>query len=684
MQYNQEHIEQFLNYKFSQLSPNEFIGLRALPSKYSSQKLSGLYNDKSVLISDMQKLAGQLNVYISVNPLKYDDHSTVNSCAPGPSFKDPHATRLATLYIDIDPVRESNCAATENEVLNARDVGNKIATCLSQKGIQYYSNFSGNGYSFLVNLPNYQTSKSAQIAKLLNYLNAAFKTEYAKVDTTVHSPSQIMRMMGTLNMKGEPTIERPHRLAAIFSDYSSNLPAYDVLELFSTEISSVDLYSKSQNLNKPNPNVTPSNDYSNFKNNIKTLDIVTLVKNYNLYCKQIDHNKHAILCPNRSEHTDNSDGSGATIVLQDGFPPSVAFKCHHDHCQHINTAYFLNNYFDPTEVDKLCTLPFEKNITAKQTTPKLFKDEFILKKVWDLVSEPQPEYEYIVEDLLLSEGLGLLASQPKVGKTTMLRELCVAVAHGEEFFGKKTRKGPVVFLALEELVSQMNKEFIKLGVRPETELYIHAAPAPSGAVEKLATLIETYKPVLLVVDTMHKLVRFKDGNDYTSVNLALEPILALARQYKCSIVLTHHLKKDSNSNSGNNILGSTAIHGAFDTLIYIEKIKDDRIMSVDYRYAPVNRFEKSILKLDESSRLSLLNAAEHKGKILDSEVLNYVTDNPSCTQDQIIEALEKNRADVIKALKRLVSIGLIEKSSKAAKGSPYTYKLKDSVPFMEL
>lgn len=679
MTYDQQQIEKFLNFKFSQLGPDEYVGLRVLPSG-----VSGLYNDKSTLFSDIQKMAGKQNIYISVNPLKHDANLAVNQVASGPSFKDIHATRLTTLYIDIDPRREPNRAATDAEVSSAYDVANKIETCLTQKGIRYYFNFSGNGYSFLVNLPNYQTNKCDEIAKLLNYFNTAFKTEHAKVDTGVYNPSRIMRMIGTLNMKGENTTERPYRLAMTISDYSSILPAYDVLELFKDEISSVNnTYSKSQGSNFHNSTATSKDDYSIYKNDIRTLNIVALAKNHDLYCRQINNNTHAILCPNRSEHTDNSDGTGATVIFQDGFPPSVGFKCHHDHCQHISTSKFLN-YFDPIEVDALCTRPFEKSNVEKATKPEFYKNEFVLKKVWDLVSEPEPEYEYIIEDLLLNEGIALLASQPKVGKTTFTRQACVAVAHGEDFLGKKTRKGPVVFLALEELVHQMNKEFVKLGVRPDTELYIHAAPAPSDAVEKLIAIIETYKPVLLVIDTMHKLVRFKDGNDYTSVNLALEPILALARHYKCSIVLTHHLKKQPDNNSGNTILGSTAIHGAFDTLVYIDKADDERILKVEYRYAPPNPIEKSILKLDESSRLSLLNASEHKDKILDSEVLTYITDNPNCLQEQIIASVGKSKKEVIRTLNRLTAKRLIEKSGSGKKGDAYTYKTVFSVPTMDI
>jgi RecA-family ATPase len=54
--------------------------------------------------------------------------------------------------------------------------------------------------------------------------------------------------------------------------------------------------------------------------------------------------------------------------------------------------------------------------------------------------------------------MSLLVAKPKVGKTTLAFNLAVAVSRGEEFLGRKTTQGPVVYLALEEKKGEIKKK----------------------------------------------------------------------------------------------------------------------------------------------------------------------------------------------------------------------------------
>lgn len=687
--YDEAIIRPYLNFVFSDIRIDEYIGLRIL-SKDKSQKLSGLYNNQESLISDIIKYSGSFNIYNSVNPLKFVNGLSVNSVKAGSSFKDTDVSRITTAYIDIDAKRIANSPATQIEIEYAERVAESVSNLLTQKNISYEANFSGNGCSILIRLPSYDCYRSEEIGAFLEMLDSQCSTEFAKVDTSVFNSSRIMRTIGTLNMKGESTQERPHRLSKTLTSYDqAHQKEYDILDLFSSEITQFKstqvpyAYQPSVVAIKKH-SVSTIYDYSKFSGDIRTLNLVDLFKRKGLYIRQIEQDKHIVLCPNRAEHSDNTDGKSSTIIICGGFPPVTAFKCHHDHCKNLDLKYFLNTCCTPEEVDTLCARPFEKILKSKQL-PLLFNNEFNLVKAYDLLSQPKPDYEYVVEDILLTGGLGLMSSQPKVGKTTLLRHLCFAVAMGEDFLGKRTRKGPVIFLALEEHIYQMQKEFDKLGLSDDTELYVHAGPAPADAVEKLVPLIEKHNPILIVIDTMHKLVKFKDGNQYTEVNLALEPVLSLARKYNCSILLTHHLNKSTESNdNGRKILGSTAIQGAFDTLIYIERDGQKRTMEVEYRYQPANPIPRSIVQLNqETARLSIIGESEFKEENLDSLVLNLLKDHKSLKQEEIIKRLERQKILVLKALDRLVAEGLLEKSGNGKKGSPYVFHLKNDVPSIE-
>ena len=57
----------------------------------------------------------------------------------------------------------------------------------------------------------------------------------------------------------------------------------------------------------------------------------------------------------------------------------------------------------------------------------------------ELANAAPEQYHGLVDDLLLEVGVSMLAAKPKTGKSTLLRQLAVAVAEGTEFFGKQPR-----------------------------------------------------------------------------------------------------------------------------------------------------------------------------------------------------------------------------------------------------
>jgi replicative DNA helicase len=65
----------------------------------------------------------------------------------------------------------------------------------------------------------------------------------------------------------------------------------------------------------------------------------------------------------------------------------------------------------------------------------------------DLLCKDMPSPTYILKPFL-AEGLTVLAASPKVGKTTLARQISEAVNCGSEVLGEKCTKGDVLFLSL--------------------------------------------------------------------------------------------------------------------------------------------------------------------------------------------------------------------------------------------
>jgi hypothetical protein len=77
---------------------------------------------------------------------------------------------------------------------------------------------SGNGAYLLypIDVPNDEESTKL-MRRCLESVACKFDTEKARVDRSTFNASRILRVPGTLNCKGDPTPERPHRRAILTS-----------------------------------------------------------------------------------------------------------------------------------------------------------------------------------------------------------------------------------------------------------------------------------------------------------------------------------------------------------------------------------------------------------------------------------------------------------------------------------
>lgn len=305
-------------------------------------------------------------------------------------------------------------------------------------------------------------------------------------------------------------------------------------------------------------------------------------------------------------------------------------------------------------------------------------NDFQFVKAYDLLNEIDETQLYVVERLLLDNGTSLFVSKAKTGKTTLLRDLAVSVARGEKFLGYQTIQGPVLYLAMEEHKKFMKIELQKLGVNENDPIYIHAAPSPTNAVEKLRPLVEHYRPKLIIIDTLHKFTKFKNGNDYAEVNTALEPILTLARESDCHIAIAHHMGKSDDRSPEDLILGSTAIHGAFDTYIFITKnSQGDRVISTDQRHG--ENLASHFLKLDEINRkLSIVTKEEEVTSTIELEILKRLKISPKgVSVNELKSELGKRSENVLYVLNKLVAAEKVTCKGKGKKGDPKIYSIAD-------
>lgn len=304
----------------------------------------------------------------------------------------------------------------------------------------------------------------------------------------------------------------------------------------------------------------------------------------------------------------------------------------------------------------------------------------------DLLQEPEEDIPFVVQDLLPTGGSSILAGEPKAGKSTVARTLILCVAMGKDFCGRSVVKGPVVYLALEDKRAEVQRQLKSMRRAWGGDcdpILIHVGPAPTNPTEGLALLeaaILEHKPVLVVIDVLHRFTRIGQTNDYGEVSTAMEKVNDLARRMNCHIMALHHVGKSRDKFGIDRILGSTAFAGAVDTaLFYTRSSKGREVEASHLRYG--TELPKTRMKLDRQSGLVLPDGlvAERNDESLKDQILGVLGKQATMTQDEVRSALGGDTADTSRVLKRLVTTAEVVRSGRGVKGDPHKYSLPVSL-----
>ena len=300
-----------------------------------------------------------------------------------------------------------------------------------------------------------------------------------------------------------------------------------------------------------------------------------------------------------------------------------------------------------------------------------------------------PEHTtFTVEGLLPARGLSLWVAKPKQGKSTMLRQLALAVASGQPFLGREVGQGGVLYLALEEKMSEVQSHLKQLGFDGSQPIYVHCGAIDRNeALEGLREAIEHYPDIkLVIIDPLFRFVGgVRDSNDYIAVNNALEPLLELARNCNVHISIAHHAKKRECDDMRDTILGSQALAGGADTLVYMRTDRTGlRTIATTQRYGS-DLTETRLIWNAEERRMSIGDtlievqhiSAEETRERIENEMLDHVRRYPDSTQPEITGTARGNATTKREVFNSIVEIGYLVRSGEGCKGSPYRYRVPE-------
>lgn len=194
-----------------------------------------------------------------------------------------------------------------------------------------------------------------------------------------------------------------------------------------------------------------------------------------------------------------------------------------------------------------------------------------------------------------------------------------------------------------------------------------------SAIKQITSVVESLKPVLLIIDPLFRLVKLKDGNDYIQVTNALEPLLRLARDSGTHVLCVHHSPKGER-NPEDCVLGSQAIFGSVDTLMIMKRHENYRTLQTIQRYG--EDLEETVLNYDkgEGSVTVGNTRQEQDTNCMEELIIDFLSKQKEPVIEKVIaDEVEGRTALKRKALRELIKQGEIVRSGRGGKGDPYRY-----------
>lgn len=209
------------------------------------------------------------------------------------------------------------------------------------------------------------------------------------------------------------------------------------------------------------------------------------------------------------------------------------------------------------------------------------RDSCIKKVDYITASELQnmdlPDVKFYVEHII-PQGLNLICSVPKLGKSWFALQLCLNLARGESFLGFDTEQCSCLYLALEDSYNRLKgrMEILLKGENAPDNLFynINNNDINNGLIKWLEVIIKEHPEIkVIVIDTLQKVRGVsKNTNVYANDYKELGILKKFADTHNLSVNVIHHLRKGFDTGDVfDRVSGTNGITGTADTTIVLSK-----------------------------------------------------------------------------------------------------------------
>lgn len=213
--------------------------------------------------------------------------------------------------------------------------------------------------------------------------------------------------------------------------------------------------------------------------------------------------------------------------------------------------------------------------------------------------------DIIVENLMISNGVYLLVSHPKVGKSMFAQQLAFSLTTGEDFLGFKVNPSHVLYITTEGDINQLNDRFKLMNLKPNVNKLhiIDIDDIPDFYIRDIERdiyeLTFDKEPLFIIMD-IFKDIKFDtsyDLNNYQEINdVVFRKLKELCRKYNSTLLVTHHLNKRYET------MGSVGLNADVSGIIKLKESKNNyNKLTLDYKGRDLGRLQLNLKRNDNQT-----------------------------------------------------------------------------------
>ena len=194
----------------------------------------------------------------------------------------------------------------------------------------------------------------------------------------------------------------------------------------------------------------------------------------------------------------------------------------------------------------------------------------------------------LIPDLIPAEGVTLICSKPKVGKSWLLFDICLSCGIPRDLLGEFTPlHGSCLYLALEDSLRRLKDRYEKLvpvwdEISPPKNVEVVTTwdRVDQGGLDLIREWVTEVRAkgetvACVAIDVLQMVRPIGIGQDrkqnYTRDYEALQGLRTLAAEFHIAILVAHHTRKLMSDDLLDLVSGTLGLTGAADTVLIIER-----------------------------------------------------------------------------------------------------------------